>query len=136
MKAFLMYRDRDFDLQQELPSNQQALIQDLELSTLFDAMALGDAFLHKVARAAVLGGLNDPQAIRYRQGILNDCLKNPAIVRAVYTIAGEAIESKNKQWFIVYGINPQSTLRASVEMLQTFVGMLKRLRSIADERCH
>lgn len=133
MKAFLMYRDRDFDLGQEPPSNQQALIQDLELSTLFDAMAQGDRFLYEVATASVLGSLEDPQAILYRQGILKDCLKNPTIVRAVYGIAVEAIEGKKKQWFVVYGINPNSTLRASVEMLQMFVGMLRRLRSIADE---
>ena len=39
MKAFLMYRDRDFDLQEEFPPQEQALMQDLELSTLLDAMA-------------------------------------------------------------------------------------------------
>ncbi len=45
MKAFLMYRDHDFDLEQNFPSNEQALTQDLELNTLFNAMALGDKFL-------------------------------------------------------------------------------------------
>ena len=45
MKAFLLYQDHDFDLQQKLPPNEQALIQDLELNTLFNAMALGDKFL-------------------------------------------------------------------------------------------
>ena len=39
MKAFLMFRDRDFDLKQPLPSNADALVQDLELETLFGAMA-------------------------------------------------------------------------------------------------
>ena len=34
MKAFLMYRDRDFDLQQEFPPHEEALTQDLELDTL------------------------------------------------------------------------------------------------------
>jgi hypothetical protein len=41
MKAFLMYRDRDFDPQQKLPPNEQELTQDLEINTLFNAMALG-----------------------------------------------------------------------------------------------
>ena len=40
MKACLLYKDRDFDLQGEFPSNEQALTQDLELTTLFNAMAL------------------------------------------------------------------------------------------------
>ena len=54
MKAFLMYRDRDFDLEAPLPPNSEALIQDLELNVLFDAMALGDKYLHEVASKAVL----------------------------------------------------------------------------------
>ena len=45
MKAFLMHKDHDFDLQQKLPPNEQALTQDLELNTLFNALALGDKFL-------------------------------------------------------------------------------------------
>jgi hypothetical protein len=39
------------------------LTKDLELDTLFDAMALGDAFLLKVAKKAVLAGLHEPEAI-------------------------------------------------------------------------
>ena len=50
MKTFLMYKDHDFDLQRELPLNEPALTQDLELNTLFNAMALGDKFLFEVAR--------------------------------------------------------------------------------------
>ena len=42
MKASLMYRDRDFDLQQEFPLQQEALMRDLEVSTLLDSMAHGD----------------------------------------------------------------------------------------------
>ncbi|MBI3538194.1 MAG: hypothetical protein HY070_11645 [Chloroflexi bacterium] len=85
MKAFLMhrdqdfdpqqkllniYKDRDFDRQRKLPSNEPALVQDLELNTLFNAMALGDEFSLEVAKKAVLSGLSDPDAIRYRQNIL------------------------------------------------------------------
>lgn len=67
MKVFLMYKDRNFDLQQELPSSAQALIQDLALDTLFNAMACGDEFLFEVARKALLAGLkNDPDIIIYR----------------------------------------------------------------------
>jgi len=76
MKAFLMYKDQDFDLQRKLPSNEQALTQDLELNTLFNAMALGDKFLFEVAKKAVLSGFNsDLDTILYRQNILKDCLK-------------------------------------------------------------
>ena len=70
MKAFLLYRDRDFDLQRRLPPNAPALTQDLELSTLFNAMALGDKFLLEVAQKAVLSSATDLDTIRYRQHIL------------------------------------------------------------------
>ena len=39
MKAFLMYRGRDFDLQRATPANETILTKDLELDTLFSAMA-------------------------------------------------------------------------------------------------
>ena len=97
MKAFMMYRDRDFDPQRELPSNEQALIQDLELNTVFNAMARGDEFLFEVAKKAVFLGLNnDLNTIRYRQNILKDCLKNCSIVRDIYNIAVESIENKKR----------------------------------------
>jgi len=135
MKAFLMYKDRDFDLQRRLPPNEQALTQDLELDTLFNAMALGDKFLFEVAEKAVLTGLNDDLGtILYRQHILKDCLKNSSIVRDIYDIAVESIESKKKSyWGWGFSKYPSSILYGSIEVLQIFVSMLKKLKNIADE---
>jgi hypothetical protein len=45
MKAFLLLRDRDFDLGQTLPWSEKTLIPDLALDTLFSAMASDDEFL-------------------------------------------------------------------------------------------
>jgi DNA mismatch repair ATPase MutS len=135
MRAFLMFRDHDFDPKEKLPWNEPALTQDLELNTLFHAMALGDEFLFEIAKKAVLSGLNnDLSTILYRQNILKDCLKNPSIVREIYDIAVEAIEREKKvyfgYWFSKY---PSAILSRSIEVLQMFVGMLKKLSSIADE---
>ncbi len=41
MKAHLLFKDKDFDIQHELPPNADDLIKDLELTTLFSAMAQG-----------------------------------------------------------------------------------------------
>ena len=98
MKAFLMYKDRDFDLKRQLPSNEQTLTQDLELNTMFHAMALGDKFLFEVAKSAVLCGSADPDTLIYRQNILKDCLKNSAIVRDIYQLPIESIENKRRSW--------------------------------------
>jgi hypothetical protein len=82
VKAFLLFRDRDFDFGQTLPWSEKTLIPDLALDTLFSAMASRDEFLLSVAKSVILCSLgNDLDTILYRQSILQDCLKNPAIVR-------------------------------------------------------
>jgi DNA mismatch repair ATPase MutS len=135
MKALLMHDDQDFDLQREPPANQEALTQDLELNTLFEAMALGDQFVFDVARKAVLSSLTDPDAILYRQQILADCLEQPQVIKELYTIAVEAIQGERKGFFRLYReASPDTILYRSVQVLELFVGMLKRLRRIADDQ--
>ncbi len=146
MKCFLMYPDRDFELRylglsrgrdfefargRTLPANQAVLVQDLELTTLFDAMAGGDGFLFEVAKSAVLlGAGDDVDTILYRQDILKDCSKNSATVREMYALALEAVARERKQYFSVFGNSPGTTLHRAVDVLQMFVEMLKRLRSL------
>ncbi len=126
-----MYRDRDIDPVEKLPANAAALTQDLELDTLFEAMAAGDKFLLEVAKRTVLTRLDEPEAILYRQHILADCLERPAIVREMYAIAVEAIEREKKVWG--WGHYPEGMLHRSVEVIKLLVDLLKRLRHIADE---
>jgi DNA mismatch repair ATPase MutS len=146
MKCWLMYPERDFELryvglvrgrdfeferQRELPANRAALVQDLELQTLFDAMAGGDGFLFEVASSAILLGAEDGvETIRYRQQILEDCLNNRTTVREIYALALEAVTRERKQHFGVFGNSPGTTLHRAVEILLMFVEMLQRLRSI------
>lgn len=133
MKAFLMYKDRDFRLDEVLPPNTEDLTQDLELNTLFSAMAAGDAFLFEVAKPAVLASLRGPEEILYRQQILADCLEWPEIVRQIYGIAVEALERERKIWGGLFGRYPDGLLHRSVDVLKLFIGLLKRLREIANE---
>jgi hypothetical protein len=138
MKAFLMFKDRDFDLQRKLPSNEKALTQDLELNTLFNAMALGDKFLFDVARSAALSGINDHDldTILYRQSILQDCLKNPSIIRDIYAISVESMEDVKRSYWGFSSKSPGTILYSSVEVLQKFVEVLKKLKGIADEHAN
>ena len=119
MKAFLMFRDRDFDseqllsrhdhaarsrskkdqrldLQQMLPWNEEALRKDLGLDIVLSAMALGDGYLFDTAKVAVLSSSVDLDSILYRQHVLSDCLRNAQIVRDIYQLAIEAIEGERK----------------------------------------
>jgi len=132
MKVLLMYRDWDFDLRQELPWNESALTQDLELGTLLRAMAGNDEFLFDVARQALFSGLrNDIDTILYRQEIVKDCLKNGAAVRELYDLATEALEKKRKEWLGVFSHYPGGILSDAIKLLQMFMGMLRRVREIA-----
>lgn len=133
MKAHLLYRDRDFDLPESRPPQEAALVQDLELNVLVSAMAAGDPFLLEVARRAVLVSLKEPEAILYRQHVLADCLDHPAIVREMYAIAVEALERDRGVWGTFFSSRyPEGVRYRCVELLQRFMGLLKRLRHIAD----
>jgi DNA mismatch repair ATPase MutS len=135
MKVFLMHKDRDLYLEQPLPVNEQTLVQDLELNTLINVMAAGDRFLWEVAKKVVLCSLQDPNAIRYRQDILRDCLNNPMVVREIYQITIESIENKRRNWLGIFTAshNPSGILSDALKMMDMFVVLLKRLKQIADE---
>jgi MutS domain V len=132
MKAFLMHRDRDFDAGRDTPPNEAVLTQDLELSTLLDAMAAGDPFLFEVARRALLLSLRDPDAVVYRQEVLKDCLENPGVVRELYALAAEAIRAEKSVWGGLYRDSPRSMLSSSVQKMDLLVGFLRRLRDMTD----
>ena len=133
MKAFLMYRDRDLDLKARLPAHAPALAQDLDLETLFEAMSLGDEFLSDVARAALLTSLTDAETIRYRQGILKDCLENADLIRSMYALAVEALERERKEFFSLFRGSPGSILYRSRGVLDMLLSMLCKLKAIAEE---
>lgn len=146
MKALLMHPDRDFGVipepqryrrepKPELPWHERELINDLELNTLFVAMAGDDEFLLDVARAALLSNLqNDVDTILYRQEILHDCLKNAEAVRELYALAVEAIEAKQASYFGIFTRSPGGILSSSVELLKKFMGILRKLKGIGDLR--
>jgi len=133
MKAFLLYRNQDFSLQQELPSNEKSLTQDLELNTLFNAMANDDKFLFEVVRKVFLSSMDDIDAIKYRQDILKDCIKNPDVVRAIYQIPLELLERKKKHWLGILTHYPNGVLSSSIQMMEIFTELLKKLKQITDE---
>ena len=89
MKVFLMYPDRDFEPvqksspeqrlvpRQKLPGSEPRLIQDLELNTLLNAMALNDEFLFNVAKQAILSSLDSPRNNSLPPGYPQGLLETP-----------------------------------------------------------
>lgn len=133
MKVYLMHPDRDFEPKSKPPFNEKALTEDLELNVLFNAMAQGDEFLFDTAKKTVFSSLESPEAIRYRQRILKDCLNNPAVVREIYSLPIEATERKHRRWMGIFSRYPSGVLSGAVQMLEMFVTLLRRLKRIADE---
>lgn len=135
MKVHLMFNDDDFDSGRREPWNGPDLIQDLQLDTVFSAMASGDKFLHAVAKSAFLSAFdNSPETIAYRQEVLKDCLKNTSTVTDMYNLAVDALERRKRSyWGSEVSRYPRSILAGALETLQIFVGTLRSLRGIADE---
>jgi hypothetical protein len=131
MKAYLMHRDRDFDLESAPPANEEELVGDLELNTLFAAMANGDQFLFEVARRAVLASLANPEEIVYRQRVLADCLERPELVRELYGISIEGLQAKRRALGFLSD-SPDAILSRSVDALEYLVGTLRKLREFAN----
>ena len=135
MKVYLLYQDRDFDFGADLPPGHEDLIQDLELTTLLRAMAAGDKFLLEVSAKVLLASLHDPEAIRYRQQVLADCLAQPEVIREMYAVAVGALEDKRQLWGYYGGTyqTPSSNLSGAVSHLEAYVARLRQLRKIADD---
>ncbi len=131
---------RDRERQREASSplaptgNDAVLTQDLELRTLWNAMAAGDEFLFEMAKRAVLSSLADPDAIVYRQQVLADCLEHPEIVRQLYQLAVEALENERTTGGLFSFADPDRILSRSVQVLELQVGVLRRLRQIAGQQ--
>ena len=82
----------------------------------------------------ILSSLTDPDAIRYRQAILQDCLDNEPVIREMYAIAVAAIEAEKRIWMDAHARHPGGLLQRSIELLTTFFGSLEKLRRIAQEK--
>ena len=134
MNVHLMHRDRDVDLDADIPEAHTPLERDLELPTLHRAMARGDKLVHEMARRGMLLSLTEPDAIRYRQDVLRDCLRNPGEVHELFALASEALEKQRKVGWYWSKAPPSTTLHWAVGVLESHLDVLRRIRRVADTR--
>ena len=134
LKVLLMHPSEDFRLDRELLPESDGLVEDLGISTLFEAMARGDKFLLAVSKAGVLSPLAKPSEIIYRQEALADCLAHPEFVEQLYSLASGAVESHKK--VMSWGItpSPESLHFISLHALELLLGYLVDLRRMTHER--
>jgi DNA mismatch repair ATPase MutS len=148
MKALLIHPDRDLKLR-EKPSvgyrredepakwtpQEEALMQDLQLEALLQAMARDDRLVLKVSRNVLLSAVRaDVETVRYRQEILRDCIAHPDVISRMYAIAGEAMQVRQKLWhFGVFGRYAESVLHDSVSVIEALADLLRTLRNVAEQ---
>jgi DNA mismatch repair ATPase MutS len=134
VKAHLLYADGDFNLTAECPPHSADLIQDLELTTVLEAMAAGDKFLFDISMRVLLTSLRDPDAIRYRQAVLADCIAQPEVIRQMYGIAVAALQDRRGVWGFWSSQYPTSILSGAVNQLEVLIARLRELRQVADDQ--
>ena len=132
MNAYLLYDGRDFDAPKQSVLDTENLELDLELENLFSAMARGDDFLYNAAKQQILTPLLAPEDIKYRQQIVEDCVKNPSVITELYIIAVSAIEQRNKEFWLINNRFLSSMLSSSISLLEMFCGKMLELRNVAD----
>lgn len=133
MKVHLMYIDRDFNSEDPVPPQSEELVQDLELTAIFNAMAGEDKFIQAVVKTAFLSSCTDIRTLEYRQDILRDSLKHPDVIREMYALAIEAIEGEKKFYFSIFTKYPAAILHSSIEAMEMFIGVLHKLRALAEK---
>ncbi|MHB8318259.1 MAG: MutS-related protein [Acidimicrobiales bacterium] len=132
MKPFLLYPDQSFDFDAELPLGHDSLVDDLELTVVFDAMAQRDQFLFEVSKKVLLTTVTDLGVIRYRQEVLADCVAEREIIKEIYAIALGALEDRRTLW-TYSSKRPSSILAGALTQLEAAVVRLRELRRIADD---
>lgn len=132
MQVLLMYQDKDFDETKDFPFESDALISDLELEPIFQAMSNEDEFIYNISKKALLDSLKTKDEIIYRQDILKDCLKNRQTVHDIYNLTIKSIEKKHENLLGIFGRFPGSLLSSSVSLLEMYFELLKKLREIAN----
>src|ERR1700755_1226047 len=117
MKAWLMYSRRDLDPAREPTQAEHGITQDLELGTVWSAMAAGDDYLADLARQAMLASLTSPEAIAYRQQVLADAVARPAVIRRLYDIAVAAVTGSRRGLLGLASTSPDALVYRSAQTL-------------------
>jgi len=134
MKARLLFPERDVAWSAALPWSEASLRQDLALDTLFAAMAAGDKTILDTAAKIVLAGVaGDLETVLFRQAILHDCSRNPALVRELYALATEAAEKVRPHYLGVLARYPHWVLTDGIDELTMFMDYLRRLKAFAEK---
>ncbi len=115
-----------------MPWNSDALINDLGLKPVFNAMSGGDDFLLKTSMEFLLAGCCSIDEILYRQEILKDFMANTGVALEIYRNAVDFTEYAKKQFFW-FSNNDALSIEVSVDILRKFIIYSGKLRALLYE---
>ncbi len=130
MNVNLLSSDPSYRLPEDLPWNVEDLEKDLDLVTIYNAMAGNDRYVFDVCRRAIMNSITNRETIVYRQGVLQDALDNPCIVRDIYSIIVDSVAQARRLLFWVSRQNPEFVLRESISVLQIYLTAIEKIREI------
>jgi len=136
LRIHLMSTSGSFSLKERDPWNSEALIRDLDLLPLIEAMGGGDSFVKEVSRKALLLGAQglSLEDIRFRQEAMRDALKNPEVVRTGYQVLTETVNKARERWILGLNRTPTETVYESVELLEIYLEGIDRVREVFTSR--
>ena len=134
MKAYLMFRDKDFPIKAEPCFGKDTLTADLELQCLISNMAQQDEVIKASCSAAIFCPLQSIDEIRYRQDHLRDAFQNADAVRKLYEITVETERRRKSSWNWLSSSYLSSIFSSAVDLLKLYTKMLMELRLVADDR--
>lgn len=132
MKAHLLYPDRDFDFDGDLPPGSHDLVKDLELDIVLNAMAGGNRQVHNACMRVLLDRQGvTAEVITYRQAVLADCVAHFEAVQEISDVARTALGKHRRGWAAL-SHHASTILRGAVAHLDDILLSLKELRRLAD----
>ena len=134
MKANLMYKNKDFDINEVKCFDTKTLSSDFELQHIIDAAAKGDKTIKSVITAALFCPLSEKEDIEYRQEALKDALSNKALVTGLYKLLQATFErSKNTWGWLSVTQSPSATFTRAGDLIDIYTNALMEIRKTADE---
>ncbi|WP_228391914.1 hypothetical protein [Gluconobacter aidae] len=134
MKAHLLFPDRDLDLTAALPPQSAALINDLRLDIVFEAMAQGDTVIAKVVPHVLLAGTDDVAVIRYRQSVMRELMEKEDFCRNLYAFLNEALSAEQKSYLHMRNRSVSGVIFDAARSLDVLSGPLQKLKVIANKQ--
>ena len=99
MKAYLMFKDKNFTLSNEGMYNHEVTLGDIEIETILRNVGDKDLLMINVLKSALANPLTNIDEILYRQAVLKDSIEHPEVVRELYKICIDTATKIKKYWF-------------------------------------